>query len=90
MAKELYKNIMQRLPAALTLAACLFGILYLQNIFFVLIIVFAIGLLLIREWLMLSDSKIDLKQIIFFVSLIMLPIYFKEFVELFIAITSIA
>ena len=88
MAKELYKNIMQRLPAALTLAACLFGILYLQNIFFVLFIIFAIGLLLIREWLMLSDSKIDLKQMIFFVSLIMLPIYFEEFVELFIAITS--
>ena len=79
---------MQRLPAALTLAACLFGILYLQNIFFVLFIIFAIGLLLIREWLMLSDSKIDLKQMIFFVSLIMLPIYFEEFVELFIAITS--
>ena len=90
MVKELYKNIMQRLPAALTLAICLLGILYLQNIIVILSIILAIGLLLIKEWLMLSDSKIDFKQIIFFVALIMLPIFFtKSFLELFIGITSI-
>jgi len=36
LAKELYKNIIQRLPAALILAVSLFGILYLQNIFLIL------------------------------------------------------
>ena len=76
MAKELYKNIIQRLPAALILAISLFGILYLQNIFLILTIILVVGFLLIKEWLILSDSNIDLKQLIFFVSLIMLPIYF--------------
>ena len=85
MAKELYKNIIQRLPAALILAISLFGILYLQNIFLILTIVLAVGFLLIKEWLMLSDSNIDLKQLIFFVSLVLLPIYFTEsFLKLFI------
>ena len=90
MAKELYKNIMRRLPAALILAISLFGILYLQNIILIFSIILVIGLLLIKEWLMLSDSKIDFKQIIFFVTLIMLPIFFTEsFFELYIGITSI-
>ena len=90
MVKDLYKNIMQRLPAALILAISLFGILYLQNTFLILAIVLAVGLLLIKEWLMLSDSKIDFKQIIFFVTLIMLPIFFgASFLELSIVVTSI-
>lgn len=90
MAKELYKNIIQRLPAALILAISLFGILYLQNIFLILTIILVVGFLLIKEWLILSDSNIDLKQLIFFVSLIMFPIYFTEsFLKLFIGITSI-
>tara|TARA_A100001011_G_scaffold190874_1_gene199534 strand:+ start:1470 stop:2282 length:813 start_codon:yes stop_codon:yes gene_type:complete len=90
LAKELYKNIIQRLPAALILAISLFGILYLQNIFLILTIILVVGFLLIKEWLILSDSNIDLKQLIFFVSLIMFPIYFTEsFLKLFIGITSI-
>ena len=90
MAKELYKNIMQRLPAALILAICLFGILYLQNIILIFIVILAVGFLLFKEWLILSESKIDFKQIIFFVTLIMLPIFFTEsFLELFIGIISI-
>ena len=90
MVKDLYKNIMQRLPAALILAISLFGILYLQNIILILAIILAVGLLLIKEWLMLSDSKIDFKQIIFFVTLIMLPIFFgASFLELSIVVTSI-
>ena len=90
MVKEVYRNIMQRLPAALILATCLFGIFYLQNIFLILSIILVIGLLLVKEWLTLSDSKIDLKQIIFFVTLIILPIYFTEsFLDLFLAIISI-
>ena len=90
MVKEVYKNIMQRLPAALILAISLFGILYLQNIVLILSIILAVGLLLIKEWLMLSDSKIDFQQIIFFLTLIVLPIFFAEsFLELYIAITAI-
>jgi len=90
LVKDLYKNIMQRLPAALILAICLFGILYLQNIILIFSIIIAVGLLLIREWLMHSDSKIDSKQIIFFVTLITLPIFFgASFLELYIVITSI-
>ena len=90
MVKELYKNIMQRLPAALILATSLFGILYLQNIFLILTIILAVGFLLIREWLIISNSKTDLKQLIFFVSLIILPAYYSEsFLELFILISSL-
>ena len=90
MASELYKNIIQRLPAALILVACILGILYLQNIFIILALLIAVGLLLIKEWLVLSDSKVDLKQIIFFVTLITFSIYFAEgFIDLFLAMTAI-
>ena len=90
MVKELHKNIIQRLPAALILAICLFGILYLQNIILIFIVILAVGFLLFKEWLMLSESKIDFYQIIFFVTLIMLPIFFKQsFLESFIGIISI-
>ena len=90
MANELYKNIIQRLPAALILVACIFGILYLQNALLILILVIAIGFLLITEWLTLSDSKIDSKQIIFFVTPIALSIYFTAgFIDLFLLLTGI-
>jgi phosphatidate cytidylyltransferase len=90
LANELYKNIIQRLPSALILVACIFGILYLQNILLILALIIAVGFLLIKEWLLLSDSKIDLKQIICFVALLMFPIYFAEgFIDLFLAMTSL-
>ena len=90
MANELYKNIIQRLPSALILVASIIGILYLQNILIILALSMVVGLLLIKEWLFLSDSKVDLKQIVFFVTLIILSIYFAEgFVDLFLAITLI-
>ena len=90
MANELYKNIIQRLPAALILVASIVGILYLQNILIIIALSMVVGFLLIKEWLFLSNSKVDLKQIIFFVSLIILSIYFAEgFVDLFLAITLI-
>ena len=73
MVNELYKNIIQRLPAAIVLVTFIFGILYLQNIFVILALLMGIEILLIKEWLALSDSKIDLKQIIFFVILIIGP-----------------
>ncbi len=90
MVNELYKNIIQRLPAAIALVTFIFGILYLQNIFVILALLMGIGILLIKEWLTLSGSKIDLKQIIFFVTLIMLSVYFAdEFIDLFLALTAI-
>ena len=89
MANGLYKNIIQRLPAALLLVGCIFVILYLQNIYLVLTIVIAVGFLLIKEWLLLSESKIDLKQIIFFVTLALFSIFFtKDFIDLFLIIIA--
>jgi len=77
LANELYKNIIQRLPAALILVASIIGILYLQNILITLALSMGVGFLLIKEWLFLSDSKVDLKQIIFFVTFIILSIYYS-------------
>ena len=89
MANELYKNILQRLPAAISLVICIFGVLYLQNIFLILTLVLGVGFLLIKEWLLLSESRIDLKQIIFFVTLILFSIiYTKDFVDLFLLMIS--
>tara|TARA_Y100000385_G_scaffold224216_1_gene234390 strand:+ start:510 stop:1322 length:813 start_codon:yes stop_codon:yes gene_type:complete len=89
LAKELYKNILQRLPAALSLVFCIFGALYLQNSFLILSLVMAAGFLLIKEWLMLSELKIDLKQILFFVTLVLWSIFYtKGFIDIFLLIIS--
>ena len=89
MGNEFYKNILQRLPAALSLVFCIFGVLYLQNIFLILTLVMAAGFLLIKEWLMLSDFKIELKQIIFFVTLVLFSIFYtKDFIGFFLLIIS--
>ncbi len=90
MAKELYKNILKRLPAALSLVIFIFGVLYLQNIFLVLTLVIATGFLLIKEWLLLSESKINLKQIIFFLTIVLFSIFYtKDFMDFFLLIISI-
>ena len=89
MVSGLYKNIIQRLPAALLLVGCIFGILYLQNIYLILTIAIAIGFMLIKEWLLLSESKINLKQIMFFVTLTLLSIFFtKDFINLLLIIIA--
>ncbi len=89
MANELIKNILQRLPAALTLVICIFGVLYLQNIFLILALLVAAGFLLIKEWLLLSETKIDLKQIIFFIILVLFSIvYTKDFLDIFLFIIT--
>ena len=89
MANELYKNILQRLPAALSLVFCIVGALYFQNIFLILTLIMVAGFLLIKEWLMLSELKIDLKQIIFFVTLILFSIFYtKGFIDFFLLIIS--
>jgi len=78
LANGFYKNILQRLPAALILVTFIFGILYLQNSLIIFILLIAVGFLLAKEWLALSDSKVDLMQIIFFVTPIILSFYFAE------------
>ena len=89
MVNELYKNILQRLPAALSLVIFIFGVLYLQNIFLILFLVIAAGFLLIQEWLLLSELKIDLKQIILFVTLVLFSIFYtKSFIDFFLLIIS--
>jgi len=89
LANGIYKNIIERLPAAFLLVACIVGILYFQNIYLILTIVIAVGFLLIKEWLLLSESNIDLKQIIFFVILALLTIFFtKDFINLFLIIIA--
>ena len=89
MANELYKNILQRLPAALSLVFCIVGALYFQNIFLILTLVMVTGFLLIKEWLMLSELKIDLKQIIFLVTFVLFSIFYtKGFLDFFLLIIS--
>lgn len=68
MAKELYKNILSRLPSAIAIAAVVFGILYLQNLIIICSLIFAVIGFLCREWLHVSSTKINLKQIIFFMT----------------------
>ena len=68
MAKELYKNVLSRLPSAIAIAAVVFGILYLQNLIIICSLIFAVIGFLCREWLHVSSTKINLKQIIFFMT----------------------
>ena len=93
MVSEFYNNILQRLPAALILVTFLLGILYLQNTLIIFILLIATGFLLAKEWLALSDSKIDLKLIIFFVTLMTFSFYSfyfaKVFIDLYLLLTSI-
>ena len=89
MANEFYKNILKRLPAGLILAIFIFGILYLQNTLIIFILVVAAGFLLAKEWLALSDSKIDLKQIIFFITLTTFSFFAEGFISLYLLLTSI-
>ena len=68
MAKEFYKNIIQRLPAALLVAAPIFGALYVQSNLLISILALLAAMLLLREWLQLSTAKINPLQIIFFIT----------------------
>ena len=90
MVKEFYNNILKRLPAALILATFIFGILYLQNIYIILTLLIVVGFLLIHEWLRLSDSKIDLMQIIFLITPLILVFFFTEgFINLYLLLVLI-
>lgn len=90
MAREIYNNILQRLPAALILATFIFGIIYLQNIYLIFLLLFVVAFLLLNEWLAISNSPINLNQIIFFTTLVIFSIYFTEdFIDFYLFLTLI-
>lgn len=84
MAKELYKNILKRLPSALLMAASVIGVLYTQNLVIISVLVILVAVLLLHEWLQLSKTKINLGQIIFLIAPIVFSMYLGEiFVKYF-------
>ena len=78
MAKEFYSNIISRLPSALALAAGVFGILYLQNLLIISSLIALVTGLLCYEWLQISTTKINLMQIIFLITPVVLFICIEE------------
>ena len=84
MAKELFSNILSRLPSAIVLAAVVFGMLYVQNLFIISLLIGLIVVLLSYEWLQISSAEIDLKQIIFLITPVVLFICIgKTFIDYF-------
>ena len=78
MAKELYKNILKRLPSALVMAVSIFGVLYAQNLVIISVLVILVAALLLHEWLQLSKTQINLAQISFLITPILFSIYLGE------------
>ena len=90
MAKEFYKNILDRLPAALTLAVIISGILYLQNFLLLFPLIIFVGTLLLSEWLRLSKTKITLLQIIFLIiPFALFVIYGENFLYYFLLLAGV-
>ena len=90
MAREIYNNILNRLPAALILASSIFGIIYLENIYIIFVLLLIVTLLLMKEWLTISNSPINLKQILFFITLLVFSFYFGDyFINLYLFLTLI-
>ena len=90
MAKEFYNNILSRLPAALVIAALIFGILYIQNLLLMFPVIISVGVLLLREWLHLSKTKISLMQIIFLVTpFALFVIYGEQFIYYFLLLAGV-
>lgn len=90
MAKEFYKNILGRLPAALVIAALIFGILYLQNFLLIFPLIIFVGVLLLKEWLQLSKTKISLMQIICLITpFALFVIYGEHFLYYFLLLAGI-
>ncbi len=84
MAKEFFSNILSRLPSAIVLAAVVFGMLYVQNLFIISLLIGLIVVLLSYEWLQISSAEIDLKQIIFLITPVVLFICIgKTFIDYF-------
>ena len=72
MANVLIKNILERLPAALILILAVSGILYFQNTLLIYTLIVVVVSVMIFEWLQLSDSRIDILQVLFFIFLTIL------------------
>ena len=68
MVKELFSNILSRLPSAIALAVGVFGILYLQNLLIISMLIAVVAGFLCYEWLQVSLTKIHLKHIIFLIT----------------------
>jgi phosphatidate cytidylyltransferase len=90
LAKEFYNNILSRLPAALVIAALIFGILYIQNLLLMFPVIISVGVLLLREWLHLSKTKISLMQIISLVTpFALFIIYGEQFIYYFLLLAGV-
>jgi phosphatidate cytidylyltransferase len=90
LAKEFYNNILGRLPAALIIAALIFGVLYLQNFLIIFPVIISAVALLLREWLQLSKTKISLMQIIFLITPVALfVIYGEQFIYYFLILAGV-
>ena len=88
MAKELFSNILSRLPSALAIAVVVFGVLYFQNFLIITLLIFLVTGLLFYEWFKLSSSKINFKHIIFLITPFILFISLGEtFVHYFLLAT---
>ena len=88
--QEIYKNILARLPIALLIAFPIVGVLYFESIFSTIFLGLLVALLLTREWIELSDMKVNLTQIIFFITVIFLAGFLgKIFINFFLIVSLI-
>ena len=88
--QEIYKNILARLPIALLIAFPIVGVLYFESIFLTIFLGLLVALLLTREWIELSDMKVNLTQIIFFITVIFLAGFLgKIFINFFLIVSLI-
>lgn len=89
MANVLIKNILKRLPAALVLILAVSGILYFQNTLLIYTLIVVVVSVMIFEWLQLSDSRVDILQVLFFIFLTTLLFQTNiSFLTLFLFISS--
>jgi len=78
LAKELYRNIWLRLPTALLIAASIVIILFIQSIMLLVLVMLMACALLLIEWGKLSDTKMDLLQIMFCITSMVCMLYFES------------
>ncbi|SVA45418.1 uncharacterized protein METZ01_LOCUS98272, partial [marine metagenome] len=72
------------------IAFLIVGVLYLKNIFLTIFLGLLVALLLTREWTELSNMKVNLTQIIFFITVIFLAVFLgKIFINFFLIVSLI-
>jgi len=90
LAREFYNNILGRLPSAIVITALIFGILYLQNLLVIFPVIISAVVLLLREWLQLSKTKISLSQIICLITPVALfVLYGEQFIYYFLLLAGV-